>query len=564
MISSSTVGRLPDGRDHAVVYADLLHVVPAQLRWHSRASPCRARWSRSWPSPRSRSTCGSCARALEADLVHSPFGSDTALIGQVAHVFQELAEEHAGLDGTVVSRADRGALGAPAPGEGPDLASRRRAPLRAAGGTAVNPTRAVRALVGAALDPDGPATVHDLVRIFAQVTDCLRRGALGGARRAMRPGRAVRSCRCGSTCRRPTLAFEAEVDADAVTALAFDTRSLAVPDDVPDRSAALVGLDVMGALPIDYVDGCRGVLTLLGRSRSPPVFDTVVELVDVLPELCGTVRERQTLALVNACDTILHDADVESRERAVSRPQLAELLSEVCRFLAVGLHAAEVSIFLEDPAQPPGRYTPVRPLRWTRARACDPGHAPARGHRAHRPHRLRPTAGGAPFMEVRLLSGTHVNGLVRCLGTEGPPHHFTTSDLALLRPVAAPLSRYWRTWQHRRALSEENESWRRLAAGMTSLNKLVAEELDRVSRRRGQEHRVADLAVRICATSSPSPPPRWRTATMPAAGTTEIGRCRAHRQRDGGRSVRARRGDRPQRTPATPAVPDGADEARAG
>jgi hypothetical protein len=47
-----------------------------------------------------------CARALEADLAHSPFGSDTALIGQVAHVFQELAEEHSVLDGSVVSRAD--------------------------------------------------------------------------------------------------------------------------------------------------------------------------------------------------------------------------------------------------------------------------------------------------------------------------------------------------------------------------------------------------------------------------------------------------------------------------
>jgi hypothetical protein len=47
-----------------------------------------------------------CARTLESDLVHSPFGSDTALIGQVAHVFQELAEEHAGLDDTVVSRTD--------------------------------------------------------------------------------------------------------------------------------------------------------------------------------------------------------------------------------------------------------------------------------------------------------------------------------------------------------------------------------------------------------------------------------------------------------------------------
>ena len=36
----------------------------------------------------------------------------------------------------------------------------------------MNATHAVRALVGAALDPDGPATVHDLVRILAQVSGC--------------------------------------------------------------------------------------------------------------------------------------------------------------------------------------------------------------------------------------------------------------------------------------------------------------------------------------------------------------------------------------------------------
>ena len=242
------------------------------------------------------------------------------------------------------------------------------------------------------------------------------------------------------------------------------------------------------------------------------MFDTVVELVDVLPELCGR-RERQTLALVNACDTVLHDADVESRDGPVPRRQLAELLSDVCRFLAFGLHAAEVSIFLEDPAQLPGRYSLFAHSGGPRGRAVRPP--------ATRLYRGRPRdrtgfdpARGAPFMEVRLLSGTHVNGLVRCLATDGPPHQFTTSDLAPLRPVAAQLSRYWRTWLHRWELSAENESWRRLAAGMTSLNKLVAEELGRHARDGGQEQRVADLAAHIMCESFPSPPPP-RLSDMP-------------------------------------------------
>jgi signal transduction histidine kinase len=393
----------------------------------------------------------------------------------------------------------------------------------AAGGIAVNPTRAVRALVGAALHPDGPATVHDLVRILAQVSGC--DGAVlweAPDGRCAPAGLSIVSLWVDLPSSCPVV--EAEVEADPVTAFAFGTRSLAVPDDVAGRAAALFGLDVMGALPIDYLDGCRGALTLLGPEPLAAVFDTVVEVVDVLPELCSTVRERQTLALVNACDTILHDADVECREGPVPRPQLAELLSDVCRILALGLHAAEVSIFLEEPGQSAGRYTLFAHSDGTRAlEPCDPPRdrtciAVDPADRTG----FDPTAGGAPFMEVRLLSGTHINGLVRCLGTEGPPHHFTTSDLALLRPVAAQLSRYWRTWQHRWELSEENESWRRLAAGMTSLNRLVAEELARTPADGGQERRVADLAVRIMRDVVPESAAAVAYRTGRLAGSTSL------------------------------------------
>jgi hypothetical protein len=101
-----TLGRLPDGRDHAVVYSDLLHVVPAQLQWHPAGELLPGALVEVVAEPAVSVHLRRCARTLEADLVHSPFGSDTALIGQVAHVFQELAEQHAGLDGSVVTRTD--------------------------------------------------------------------------------------------------------------------------------------------------------------------------------------------------------------------------------------------------------------------------------------------------------------------------------------------------------------------------------------------------------------------------------------------------------------------------
>ncbi|MDT7578794.1 MAG: hypothetical protein QOK35_54, partial [Pseudonocardiales bacterium] len=385
----------------------------------------------------------------------------------------------------------------------------------------MNPTRAVRALVGAALDPEGPVTVHDLVRTFAQVTDCLG-VVLWEAPDGRRAPAGLSIVSLWLDVPSSSTVFEAEIDADPVTTLAFDTRTLAVPDDVPDVAAALLGLDVTGALPIDFVDDCRGVLTLLGRKPLAEVFDSVVELVDVLPALCSTVRERQTLALVKACDTILHDADVESPERPLPRRQFAELLSDVCGFIAFELHAAEVSVFLEDPAELPGHYALFAHSDGARAvEPCDPRQRTCTtADPADRTGIDRAT--GAPFMEVRLLSGTHVNGLVRCLGADGPPHHFTTSDLALLRPVAAQLSRYWRTWQHRREISEENESWRRLAAGMTALNKLVAEELGRTPGDGGQEGRVADLAVRIMCDVVPESAAAVAYRTCREAGVSEL------------------------------------------
>ena len=227
-----------------------------------------------------------------------------------------------------------------------------------------------------------------------------------------------------------------------MTALAFDTRTLAVPDDVPDRLAALVGLDVTGALPIDYVDGCRGVLTLLGKEPLAAVFDTVVELVDVLPELCSTVRERQTLALVKACDTILHDADVESRERPVPRDSSRELLSDVCGFIAFELHAAEVSVFLEDSTQPPGRYTLFAHSNGARAvEPCDPRQ---RTYIATDPADRTgfDPATGAPFMEVRLLERhprRRARPLRRGRRAAAPLHDVRPGAAATGRRTAQPL-----------------------------------------------------------------------------------------------------------------------------
>jgi signal transduction histidine kinase len=268
-----------------------------------------------------------------------------------------------------------------------------------------------------------------------------------------------------------------EVGPDGLTAQAFRDRSLAIPADAGQLAAErqlLFHLPVTAALPVDYADGRLGALTLLGhRELTGEVFDVAAALVEVLPDLCRTVRERQTLALVHVCNSILHEADMESPGQLLPRNRLREHLVRICDAVAQALQCIEVSVFLSDPSASPGMF----PLF---ARSSSP--PGAEGPQDH--HYLgggtpqeRVSYDGEPLMEVPLLSGEWVIGMIRCRGAHGPPYHFTSLDLPLLRPIAAQLAQYWRNWLHGLAISEENDSWRRLAAGVTSFNRLMSEAL---------------------------------------------------------------------------------------
>jgi hypothetical protein len=101
------LGHLPDGRDRIVVYCDLLQILPRQLKWQAGPELLPGALVEAMAEHDTSTHLRWCATALERDLVHSPFGSDSALIGQTAHVFQELAERGADLDGSVRSRSDR-------------------------------------------------------------------------------------------------------------------------------------------------------------------------------------------------------------------------------------------------------------------------------------------------------------------------------------------------------------------------------------------------------------------------------------------------------------------------
>lgn len=101
------LGHLPDGRDRVVVYTDLLQLLPWPYTWQAAAELLPGALVEAVTEPAATIRLARCAEALEHDLTRSPFGSDAALIGQAAHVFLDLAEQAASLDGTVRVRSDR-------------------------------------------------------------------------------------------------------------------------------------------------------------------------------------------------------------------------------------------------------------------------------------------------------------------------------------------------------------------------------------------------------------------------------------------------------------------------
>jgi len=265
---------------------------------------------------------------------------------------------------------------------------------------------------------------------------------------------------------------------DALTLNAQHGRTLALPSGSATylMTGTACHRRVAAALPIDWADRRRGVMTLLGDSQlADDAFDVLTELIDVLPNLCSVVRERHALALVATCGSILHEADVASPSEPLSSDRLSVFLGDICQAIADGLQLLNVSLFLQKPTDPQDFY----PL-FAHSRPTDPVSGSSNRDDA--------------LMIVPLTSGTRKWGRIECAGAYGPPFHFTASDLALLTPLGAQISQYWSHWLHRRETLNENLSWRNLASGITILNKQIHDEL---GQRRPVDEPVYQAAFRV-------------------------------------------------------------------
>ncbi|MET9311736.1 HAMP domain-containing sensor histidine kinase [Kribbella sp. NPDC003505] len=301
--------------------------------------------------------------------------------------------------------------------------------------------------------------------------------------------------------------------ADPTTLSAFSHRTLAIsPAGEPGGDAS--PNSTVAALPIDFLDGSVGVLTLCGSGeRLTDSFDVAADLLEVLPELLSVVRDRKTLDLVNVCDALLREAEFESSRQPLNRELLVSYLTKVCHAIGASLKCADVSIYLREGGDAPDSLTLV---------------ATSSAHRNQDPGSWRPTGlvgksveRGTPdvatstgdfglspgsslppgeldsnrtLMVAPLTTGEDIWGAISCSLTYGLPSHFTQADVSLLVPISSQIAQHWSNWLQRRTIALEIDSWRRLAAAITTLNKLVADEL-----RREQPHddRVDAMATSI-------------------------------------------------------------------
>ncbi len=298
---------------------------------------------------------------------------------------------------------------------------------------------------------------------------------------------------------------------DRATMTCFETRTLILTTlDSAPRWPIGVSEDaaVKAALPVDFLDGGRGAVTLLGDGPlEAESFDLVVELLEVIPALCATVRERQTLALSHGCSEILHQADLESPDEPLLIEMLSRHFDGICDLVAEALQCSNVTLFLKHPDDPEYEF-PVRGFHGDRdqlPQAAVSGRGPAgwaiehgrptalpmislddsagQTEEAELPSSLLPASkSGCPprkLMVAPLRSGSYIWGALVCSGAVGPPFLFTESDLDILEPSVNQIAQYWSGWLRRTEISSENRSWRNLASGITEFNRVMYRELER-------------------------------------------------------------------------------------
>jgi signal transduction histidine kinase len=334
-----------------------------------------------------------------------------------------------------------------------------------------------------------------------------------------------------------------QMPADPITLDVLQSRRVVTKSEPETRDASSALTRAVGsavaAVPLTFLDQNEGVISLYGRRPlASDAHSILEELATLLPELCHTIRDRQTLVLLHESNNILSEADLESPDRPLEKDKLVVFLQLMCEHIAKAFQCVDVSVFLEDSLTAPGLFALVassrpeiagvkpqqviRPFEgftgWvlaTRTSIAVPhleqALAPSQRVRDQFPGFLwsrtaiesEPDAFGSTtpinvpgaclstLMAVPIATGGKVWGVLRCRGAVGPPYRFTPRDLPPIDLVAAQIAQYWSNWLSRRDMEMENRSWRDLARGITSLNRLMYEQLRKPEPERSAVYREA-------------------------------------------------------------------------
>jgi signal transduction histidine kinase len=262
---------------------------------------------------------------------------------------------------------------------------------------------------------------------------------------------------------------------DPATAASFESHSLVLGPH-PEAGSIYGGLPVWAAFPLQGRNGRLCSFTLLGQGDLALTFEVAVDLLELLPDLYDLVREREAMVVIHRCTDILRQADRPSATPAVDEAQLSRQFGEVAGLLARTLECRYVSIFLGRGAAQPSLFASSDEGAPAQSWASILGRVGRSGHPEIQHADMSGLGHGSVVAMPLMASGSNLGAIV-CSATAGSPTRFSAADLDLLDPVAAQLAQSWSNWLHRERLAKENDVWRQLAAGITTFNKVLSEQL---------------------------------------------------------------------------------------
>lgn len=290
----------------------------------------------------------------------------------------------------------------------------------------------------------------------------------------------------------------------------------------------------MCAVPVKFLDNNLGVLTAYrqGEAAFQPADEVkLLAMAALVPGLVRAVRERIGLRLITMVEQLIRDAESapQSGGRQVPVEQVEKVLTQVCREVGTAFNCVEASLYLKDPAAPPGKYQLAatsqpnadhRPFYqvpadegsltgwvlqhqktilipdlakfgrdWDKLQTRYPGlrhelrgwgdcNAARTQLRLGAEDQLPPLSYMAVpvFTGKDWLGGTGLLGVFRCRAALAGPYYFSKREAGILAIVAVQVGQLWARRQVREELERENRAWNTMVKGLGKLNTFVHAE----------------------------------------------------------------------------------------